>query len=366
MKKIKILFEGLSSNLGGIEIFMHYLYQQMDKDIFDISFLLEYGVETPFMNEYAQDGVKFLYVTNRKRNYFKYLKELKNIYRNNDFDCIYHNLMSYSLFEEIIYSVKYSDAKIIAHSHGSGYSRGMYKNRILHFVGKHIINQNDLERIACEEKAGKYLFGNFSYKIFNNGIDFNNFVYDINARQLKRQELGISEKTYVIGTVASFLKVKNHEFLIDVFEKIAKKNPDSLLLLIGAGPLEEKIKRIVAAKSLTNKVLFLGKRTDVNKLYSAMDLYMMTSTDEGFGLSLCEAQINGLKCYATTGFEPHSNISGNVNFIPLNYGANKWIEIISQSDNSRDDQILNKIAKEYDHNVSYKKICDYIVKITNN
>ena len=55
----------------------------------------------------------------------------------------------------------------------------------------------------------------------------------------------------------------------------------------------------VRSKSLSENVIFLGRRNDVAKLYSAMDAFIFPSKFEGFGLALVEAQASGLRCIAS-------------------------------------------------------------------
>ena len=89
MSKIKILFEGLSNNVGGIETYIYNLYKNIDKEKFEINFLVEKGINIAFEKEYKMDNIKFFEVEDRKKNYFRYLKELKEIYINNKFDFIH-------------------------------------------------------------------------------------------------------------------------------------------------------------------------------------------------------------------------------------------------------------------------------------
>ena len=113
MKKIKILFEGISQNPGGIENFVYNIYKNMDKDLYDVSFLVDGNVKIAYYDDYEKDGCNFFYTENRKKSYFKYLKDLKEIYTKNQFDIIHINVMSFSLFERITYACKYSNAEVI-------------------------------------------------------------------------------------------------------------------------------------------------------------------------------------------------------------------------------------------------------------
>ena len=362
MKKIKVLIEGISQNLGGIEIFVHNLYENLDKQKYEISFLVDKNLKVVYFDEYKKDGCKFFYVENRKKNYFKYLSDLKEIYTKNQFDIIHINVMSYSLFEKIIYACKYSNSKVIVHSHGMGYKKGYYKTRFIHFIGKQILKNKQFYKIACGEKAGKYMFGNNKFTIINNGIDFDKFTFSSRYRQEIRDEFKIDNNIKLIGIVAAFFPVKNHTFLIDVFKEYNKLNSNSKLFLVGEGPLKSIIKEKVKEYDLENNVIFAGKREDANKIYSAFDLYVIPSISEGFGISICEAQINGLKCYTSTSVEKGSNISGNVEFISLEKSAKYWAEQMIQDD-ERDIDVLNKISDKYSLKKSCESMCEYYENI---
>ena len=58
MKKIKILYIGLSSNLGGIETYLHNLFEYMDKSKFEINFLVFKGKKVCFYDELKKSGIK--------------------------------------------------------------------------------------------------------------------------------------------------------------------------------------------------------------------------------------------------------------------------------------------------------------------
>lgn len=58
--------------------------------------------------------------------------------------------------------------------------------------------------------------------------------------------------------------------MIEVFAEIKKKKPDAELILVGTGPLEEKVRSKVADMGLIENVQFLGNRKDMNRIYQAM------------------------------------------------------------------------------------------------
>lgn len=362
MKKIKILYEGLSENLGGIETFIYNLYKNIDKEKFEISFLLDEKVKIPFQEEYENGGCKFYRIGNRKSNYFKYLKDLKAVYMNNKFDIIHINIMSYSVFERITYACKYSNASIIVHSHNGGFSRSCkYKKTILlDKIGRIFVKKYEKKiiKVACGEKAGKFAFKDNKFTIFYNGIDIEKFKFSEENRFKIRNFMNIKDDTVVIGLVAMFSNPKNHTFLIDIFKEYFKLNNNSKLVLVGEGYLKKEIEEKVKSLNLIENVIFLGKRLDVNLLYSAMDIYVMPSLYEGLSISLCEAQINGLRCYTSDSVDKSSDITGNVEFISLKDDALTWAKKINEN-HFRDKYVLKKIPEEFISERSYKKIFDF-------
>ena len=173
---------------------------------------------------------------------------------------------------------------------------------------------------ACSELAGRWLFGDKTFEqgkvtIINNAIDLDKFKYDEKVRKEKRKELNINDDTLVVGHIGRFVAQKNHTFLIDIFSELHKKEKNSILLLIGQGPLIGEIKQKVETLGISDSVKFLGQRDDVNELYNAMDLFLFPSLYEGLGMVLIEAQANGLPCIASTEVPKNARVSKKISFV---------------------------------------------------
>ena len=359
MKKIKILMIGMSSNLGGIETYLYNLYRNADKNIFQFDFTNVTEQDIVYKEELEKNGCQIFKLTPRYKNYKKHLEDLKNIFKNNNYDYVHYNIMSFSWYEPIVIANKYSNARIIIHSHcsSSNYLKGNhFRTTLLNKVGKFKTRKIPYMKVACGQQAGDYMFGKSNYTIFNNGVDLEKFKFNNSNRKKIRKELKIKDNITIFGLIAAFFPVKNHEFLIDIFYEILKIKKDSKLILIGEGPLQEKIKNKVNSLGINNKVLFLGKRTDVDKIYSALDVYLMPSLAEGLSISLIEAQVNGLKCYTSNNVDKNSNITGNVEFLSLDQSSEDWVKYILNQDNSRDEKVLNKIPDEFNAKKSYEEV----------
>ena len=116
--------------------------------------------------------------------------------------------------------------------------------KIYSYVMKQIIKVYATEYIACGVDAGNYLYGRRLFEskgiIINNGIHLESYLYSEKKRKKIRDAFGVNNQI-VIGHVGRFAKVKNHMFLLDIFEQISKNNRDAILLLVGDGELRPDI-----------------------------------------------------------------------------------------------------------------------------
>ena len=186
-----------------------------------------------------------------------------------------------------------------------------------------IFTKNATDLFACSEEAGKYLFKDKPFQVLKNAIDSQNFIADADTRNEIRKELGLKDK-FVVGHVGRLHPQKNHDFLIDVFAKIKKKKSDAELILVGTGPLEEKVKSKVAEKGLSDCVHFLGNRKDMNRIYQAMDVFVFPSLFEGLGIVAIEAQAAGVPIVCSEGLPPETDITPIYRKLLLSDGEEKW------------------------------------------
>lgn len=166
-------------------------------------------------------------------------------------------------------------------------------------------------------------YGIKQYSIIRNGIDIRRFA-NID-RQTIRQELGIAADTTVIGCVGRFDKIKNHPFLLHLFAEYLKENDHAVLMLVGEGPERGNIEKLTTDFGITDKVLFTGLRNDVERLYYAMNLFMLTSFHESSSIVTVEAQMAGVRCVIADSIPADAVVTNGVNRIPLNAPPSTWI-----------------------------------------
>ena len=133
-------------------------------------------------------------------------------------------------------------------------------------------------------------------KIFHvqNGLDYARFIREP-APPDRDQVLGVStrdKRVYLI--VGRLYAKKNHRRIIDAFKRTLPQAPNSLLVIVGTGPLEASLKEHVKAEGLDRYVHFLGFRPRIAEVLRAADVFLMPSLREGLPLALLEAMASGL------------------------------------------------------------------------
>jgi glycosyltransferase involved in cell wall biosynthesis len=128
--------------------------------------------------------------------------------------------------------------------------------------------------------------------------------------------------------VGRFSEVKNHRFLLEIFEEISKRMENAFLLLVGDGEersfVEEELKR----RNLGDKYKIMSNRSDVDELMGAMDVFVFPSLHEGLPIVLIEAQANGLPCVVSDRVPAAVAISNLVEVHSLGESAGEWADAI--------------------------------------
>jgi len=132
-----------------------------------------------------------------------------------------------------------------------------------------------------------------------NAIDPDVFVSSGRTdRRGVRTKLGIAPNTPVVLTVGRLNPEKGHRYLLESIQIARQHIPDLRALIVGEGPLREKLEATTRSLHLEAVVSFLGWQEDVASLMVASDLFVLPSTRESFGLVILEALALGLPVIA--------------------------------------------------------------------
>ena len=354
--KRKILIINTSGlGIGGITTHMLNYIEKIQDNI-ECTIVVTGQKSDRVLNEFSNMKCKLVFLPDRKKETIKYIRELRKVIKSTKFDVLHVHGNSSTMTIELFLG-KCSNIPIrIAHCHNS-----ICENLRLHKILLHIFKHCYTQALACSELAGNWIFGENNFDILPNAIDIDKFKYNPEIRREYRLHLDIDDKTTLIGHVGNFNEQKNHQFIIELFEKYEQHN-DAKLVLIGDGALCENIKKMVCDLGLQDKVFFLGVRDDVNCWLQAMDLFLFPSKWEGFGMVLIEAQVSNLPIVASTEVPIITKVSNGIRYIDIKDDINEWENTMTKllMTHKRNKQIDQRI-KKYDilENV------DYLCKIYN-
>ena len=350
---------------------MNY-YRNMDRTKIQCDFICDEDSTNIPYEEIEELGGKVI-ICPPYQKVFAYQKLLIKLFKEKKYDIVHSNINALSVFP--LRAAKKAGVPIrIAHSHSTSnpkeWKKTLIKNMLRPFSKKYANVY-----FACSELAGRWLFGNKTFDegkvtIINNAIDVEKFVYNEDIRKKVRNELKekckseINDDTLIVGHIGRFVKQKNHEFLIDIFNEIYKRKENSVLVLVGQGPLQKKIEEKVNKLGLQDCVLFLGQRDDANELYQAMDVFVLPSLYDGLGMVLIEAQYAGLNCYCSEVVPKEAYISKLLTKITLSESSSKWAEKIIDKQNKFTRKDMTEELKDsgYDIKEEAKKLEEKYLK----
>ncbi|MFC5994833.1 glycosyltransferase [Pseudonocardia hispaniensis] len=135
-------------------------------------------------------------------------------------------------------------------------------------------------------------------QVIPNGVDLDRVAFDAEARVRVRREFAVAEHDYVVGVLGRLDPNKRFDLVIEAVAPLMAG--PVRLLVVGDGPQRRQLESVAARHGVTDRVTFAGERHDVAAVLSAMDLFVASSAQETFGLSVLEAMANGLLALYTT------------------------------------------------------------------
>jgi glycosyltransferase involved in cell wall biosynthesis len=137
-------------------------------------------------------------------------------------------------------------------------------------------------------------------QVVHNGLDPSLFLGDIReARTRVRHAAGLADDAVVIGLVGRLAPEKDHLTFLRMMQMVRAERPDVHAVIVGDGQLRTQLETASEEMGLSDVVTFLGERDDARKLMAGFDLFVLTSTIEGFPNVLLEAAFLGVPSVAS-------------------------------------------------------------------
>ena len=356
-------------NRGGAETMIMNLYRNMDRSKVQFDFVENSLEPGAYDEEIRRLGGRIFYCPHYTgKNHLSYCHWWRDFWKEHRDDYLIVHGHIGSVAALYLFFARKIGAFTIAHSHGANSNN--LKRRIPYQVFSFPTRWIADFFIACSGQAGLDRFGKqvtqnaVKYFVMNNAIDDRTFQFESERRGIKRNELGLSEREFVIGHVGRFTGEKNHSFLLDVFSELNQRVSHTRLILIGDGPLKSEIQKKAVQIGISDNVAFLGVRSDVADLMQAMDVLVFPSKNEGLPVTLVEAQTSGLPCVISDSIPSDCILCDDlVTTVSLQKSAAFWAEtVLGRKGELRRDHAAEVSAAGFDIHQTAKWLEDFYLE----
>ena len=357
----KILVMGMAVEVGGIERVIKNYYDNFDSDKVHLDFICAFPDNMAFENEFKKNGSKVFHVARRGKNFFKYYKQLKNIFLDygKEYDCLWFNTSDLANIDALKLARKVGIKRVIIHSHNSRMTdqgmKGLLKTK-LHFLHRAHAQNLGTDYWACSEAAREWMFPpklKEKVVLIKNAIDINHNAFNNEKRKELKERLNLTNQL-VIGNVGRLNVQKNQIFLLKVFKKIKEDNSNITLVLVGEGPDRLRIEEETKKLGLDGKVMIVGQQKDMQAWYSLFDVFVFPSIFEGLSVALLEAQSNGLPIVTSDRVSPEEvRINSNFKVLSLGQNISTWKSTIEKSIKTKraEENTIVKNFNEHGYNI---------------
>lgn len=287
-KRTKVLQLQLTPNLNPSDL-SEQIISALPKDEFHVisAFLTKENAE--YYDFTPAENVKFFGYSDKqiKGSRKQICNELLDYIKKEQIDIVIgHRFKPTDILVKI--NAKHRLQGVIGVMHGCGYFKRWYRRLSFRFNLK-----SNCKLVAVSSAVKTDLLnagiGEQNIKTINNAIDINRINKLLLPREQSRSELNIDKDKFVIGCIGRLVPVKWHLGLIQSYEPLIAKYPNTVLCIIGGGRLEDELRNYISEKNLQDNVLLTGKVPVAAQYLTAFDCFVLPSLSEGLPLSLLEA-----------------------------------------------------------------------------
>lgn len=332
--KIKIFHVIPSLNVGGREKILRELIRKRDKDKFDIGVccLKKKGA---LSEQLEKDGVRVINFEKKDGIDVSLYFKLGFFFRKEKADIIHSHspgTLTYSMAGASIARVPV----VINTEHGFAYPvRGV--KCVIENMLRNLVDVNITVSNALNKQLSHWVVLKNKIITIANGIEPLDYKKKVHLSHNIKHKLGISEDEVVIGNVARLVAVKNHRLLLDTLRILLNSTSKIRLLLVGDGELRQELENYATSIGISDKVIFYGHSNEVPELLNAMDIFVLSSLNEGISITLLEAMASGKPVVATdVGGNGEVVVDGETGFLVPSNQPEAMVKVILELLNNKD------------------------------
>lgn len=331
-KRVGLFIRGFHH--GGIEKVFESYYSHMDLSPYEIHVIThrENNPERKAVFQNLGCIIHELSPVHGSKPKKKNFEEYHALFQSVPFDVVHNNMPENLL--PLLFAKRHHVAVRVLHAHSDYRANLESKSFITRkaYAAGYALNASwATHLVAVSAQAALSAFGKKKARtafLLPNAFEVRRFAFDEKKREEIRATLGIQEKV-CLGHVGRYENdIKNQEFVLQVFRDYRTTNKNAHLLMIGDGPLRHHYEELARTYGVAAHTTFTKAVQNVPDYLQAMDVFMLPSRKEGFGIAALEAQACGLPCLVSKHVPPEVDVTSLVQFLSIDEGTEQWVDAL--------------------------------------
>lgn len=300
MRPLKVLHIIGGGEFGGAEKHILNLAGAVDLQAVELTVCCLFSA--PFVEAATRAGIRALAVPMCSKADFAVIRKLSGLIQSGKFDIVHTHGVRANLLGRLaarqagkkkvittVHSLLERDYQGMALRYANNLAERATRSLTDHFIA---VSQGLKDRLVAGGIPAK------SITVIYNGILLDG-LRPFDAAETALKEKYSDNEAPLVGIVARLHAVKGHRYFIEAAQKILLQRPATRFLIVGDGPYRPVLEKLVGSMGVSDRVVFTGFVEDVYSLMAELDLLVISSLWEGFGLTAIEAMVLGVPVVAT-------------------------------------------------------------------
>ncbi|PSW69335.1 glycosyl transferase [Photobacterium kishitanii] len=242
------------------------------------------------------------------------IKKLHSVLKDYQADIVHSHHIGPLLYTSC--AIQYNSNRIKhIHTEHDAWHLNTYKHRVIQYISLQLSTPIVVADADFVSRKIRNIFKTYPIYTIKNGINPSLFTIGDKYQARNKLQISLPKHATMIGNAARFETIKGQQHLIEALRLL----PASFhLLFAGSGSTLVALQQLVRQYKLTHRVHFLGHIDDMPTFYQALDLFCLPSNNEGFPLSILEAQACGIPCIANDVGGVKETLSADSILVPNN------------------------------------------------
>ena len=290
---MKVLFVCDSLGSGGAQKLLVDFALSFDNSISCDFVILEKETDR-YSSLLKEAGINVFFLSNKMKSHLFNIKKINEIVKKGEYDLVHVNLFPSTYYLSLLKMVKRDIfPPIVMTEHSTDNRRRhiiLFKpiEKVVYSYYDHIVSISEQTQNNLLEWLGNTNIN--KYSVIENGVNLSHYS---NAKPYLKSDLTdiVSDDDILIGMIGSFTPQKNHKNMVKAMSMLPNNYK---LALVGEGPLRKEIEDYIVSENNNDRIAFLGYREDIPSIIKTLDIVVLPSLWEGFGLIAVETMAAGV------------------------------------------------------------------------